>query len=414
MERLTSVESYVCASLVALYLLCFAVRFQGRHKDVCWLFVMMNGTAILFFFLQQSTLLNLPSILFSLTMFFTLVSFPVGYKLVGVFLRDRPTHSQSIRAMRMKLSSKKMLVCNRVGYVFYFLAFSVELSNASWILPLFAENQLTAYYDFPMHFVHYLVVASIPISIVYAYLTFFRSGTTKIDHVVLFSMLILNTLILARAIVMTQVFLIGYFWFISNNYRIRTKLLIVLAVLLLSFITILGYYRTGDTLRVLLDIGGLSHWPDWAVPFAWPYLYFATSIENFRHIFESTQLDDLDVVTVGTRYVLIYLFTLIQAKDLIPGGEVVTSAGGFNTFGMYLNAFYDYYVFFPLSFLMIGVIVALTERTKMISVQLFFPYIVYCIFTSPVNDYLGQFFTLIYFVYIQILVLASRVKRSCS
>ena len=411
-EVLSPGASYLCSLVIILTILVFTLRVQGKTKDVSYLFVVMNGVALFSFFLQQSSLLNLPSLSFFISVFLSLIAFPLGYQMINRGTSAAVSYRSRVESLRYKLHAGRMLFANRCGYFFYLAGYLYELSQAGGIFPLLAADKLQAYYTFPINFVHYLVVASIPISIIYAYLTFFRNKGFWFDHVFVFIIIVLNTLILARSIVMTQVFIIVYIWFLHRRYALKLSTVTSISLLLLSFITIIGYYRTGDSLRVILDIGGLSHWSELATPFAWPYLYFSTAVENFRDVYMNTVIDDLQTVTLGARYIFTYVLTLLQLKDYIPNSEPIDfSAGGFNTFGLYLSAFYDFYIFFPLFFLILGSFVAFFERNRRPSFCLFFPYIVYCVFTSPVNDYFGQFFTLVYWVYIWLVVVFAHKKR---
>lgn len=408
-DTLNRLECYGFSLICVMLALAFTVAYRGKNKDIAWLFVVMNSAALAFFFAQESTLLNRPSLSFSILMTACLFVFPLGYYLVR---QNRP-RDYRVRDVLVDLSARfengRMALVNRLGFVFYFSAYSMELKNAGWVFPVFAANKLEAYYNFPVQFVHYLVVASIPMTIIYGYLRWICGRAKTIDHVVVLLSVVLNTMMLARAVVMTQVFMIIYFWFVGKGYRVSSKLVILGSLGLLLFITVFGFFRTGDTLRVILEIGGLGHWHTALVPLSWPYLYFSTSIENFRNIFDSTDLSDIAPLTFGFRYATIYLYTLFQNKEMIPHyGEAEFSAGGFNTFGMYLSAYYDFYVLFPLLFLLLGFLFGVARSSSSLVVRLFFPYIVYVFFTSPVNDYFSSFFTLIYAVYIALVVGLSR------
>lgn len=405
MSLILSKSDCILFSIICLLLLIMhEFLFLKKDRDVSWLFFSINMIALAFFFMQESTLLRKPTLLFSILMVSSLLIFLCGYYTFG---GERSIHINGyLNDSTNHFNLNRMHFLNRVGFVFYFIAFFYELSIAQWVFPAFAENKLLAYYNFPQNFVHYLVVSSIPITIIYAYLKHICKVTSKFDDVIIFIMLTFNVLILARAVFMTQLFMVIYFWFISKKIRLKVSYFIGGAIILLCFITIAGYFRTGDTLRVLLDIGGLSHWPDWMTPFAWPYLYFSTSIENFRNVFET---QEPETVTYGFRTIMVYLLSLVQHKELIPyWGATETSAGGFNTFGIYLTAYYDYEFGFPVYFFILGVFTALLKNSSSISVRLFWPYWIYCIFTSPINDYVANFFTLVYMTYIISIVLASK------
>lgn len=405
MSIILSKSDCILLSIICLLLLVIhEISFFKKERNVSWLFFSINMIALMFFFMQESTLLKKPTLLFSILMVSSLLIFLCGFYLFGggrVF-----NLNEYLNKSANCFNLNRMHFFNRVGFIFYFIAFFYELSVAQWVFPAFAENKLLAYYNFPQNFVHYLVVSSIPITIIYAYLKYICKVTSKVDDLIVLVMLMFNILILARAVFMTQFFMIIYFWFVSKKLKLNISYFIGGAILLLVFITIAGYFRTGDTLRVLLDIGGLSHWPDWMTPLAWPYLYFSTSIENFRNVFETLEPES---VTYGFRTIMVYLFSLIQQKELIPyWGATETSAGGFNTFGIYLTAYYDYEFGFPVYFFILGVFTALLKNSSSIVIRLFWPYWVYCIFTSPINDYVANFFTLVYMTYIFFIVVMSR------
>ncbi|UDQ77213.1 oligosaccharide repeat unit polymerase [Pectobacterium brasiliense] len=408
-ELLTRSESWFFVAICLLAILLNELIYFRKGRDIVWLFVFINLIALLFFFMQESTLLKEPSAIFSLSMLLAVFLFPIGY-FVTFFTNGRRILKEKERLLLLsqKLSINSLFLINRVGYFFYFFAFIYELSVAGWVFPLFSENKLQAYYSFPQNFVHYLVVASIPITIIFSFLYFLNGKKNKIDVLVIGIMLVFNLLILARAVFMTQFFMLVYFWAISRGLKINIKYLTYCGISILIFITIVGYYRTGDTYRILLDIGGLNHWPDWMVPLAWPYLYFSTSIENFRNIYHTF---DPDMLTYGFRTPIIYLFSILQDKESIPyWGYAETSAAGFNTFGIFLTSYYDFYIFFPIYFFILGMIVGYIKKSDSLALRLFWPYLIYCIFTSPINDYLSNFFTFVYILYLFLAVFLAKLN----
>jgi hypothetical protein len=403
-ESLLRSESLLFATFSSLIILLTVVFYRRKLKDASWLFLLTHGTALTFFFCQQSTLLHAPSLLFSLTMLISLIAFPLGYYITSAT-------PKTISQQKCDHSSTIMLALNRIGYLFYFAAYIYELSIAGWILPIFAEDKLLAYYTFPQQFVHYFVVLSIPISLLYSYLYWTQSKGSALDHLTILSMILLNSSILARAVVMTQLFVTIYFWFVSRKIKLNTGQIVAFTFSILLFITTIGYFRTGGSFRILLDIGGLSHWPEWTVPLAWIYIYFSTSIENFRFIYHHYELTS---ISGGLRTFIIYIFTLFQIKDLIPyQGGFEISSGGFNTCGIYLAAYLDFDLMFPIYFLLLGMITCILKHSNKLIIKLLWPYWLYCIFTSAVNDYVSSFFTLIYMLYLLAITTLSNTRIRC-
>lgn len=378
------------------------------------IFVTVHSIAALAFFMQLSDLLNPYTTQFALTIFLVLMAFPVGYSSYVLILSSKRNFVKNSkkRVGFQKLQLARFVLFNRLGAVCYIAALVVELYFSNWVFPAFSSNPLQAYYDFPVRFVHYIVVCSIPITLVIAYSRSILGYYNRQDLLIIGVLLVCNTLILARAIVLTQLFVMFYFWAKDKYGCLSLKQLVVPIFLGLTFVSVVGVVRTGDDARIILDIGGLSSWPEYLIPLSWPYLYFATSLENFRAIYESLDFSiGVSDVSFGARWLLVVVYTLFQSKESIPQLDLDgPSAGGFNTYGIYHTAFMDFGVFFPIYFLLLSIVIAAAFNSRSILFQIFKPYLLYCLLTSPINDYFTSFFTVVYFAYLYLIVSLSKVK----
>lgn len=387
-------------SLIAVLLL-FNSLYLKKKFDLVFLFVNIHLCTLIFYFFFQSYFLKPMNYSFFIIVLLYTAGFTAGY-----FLHYAINGKVKISRQWADISCRRLFFYNSLGFVIFVLAFIYELFHAGWVPPIFAENKLLAYYDFPQEFVHYLVVSGIPISGVYAYIAERYRYKRRLIYTIIIVINLIFVAQLARAIITTQIFTVIYIYFRENNIRLTWSKLAWFTVSLLGLITFLGTIRTSDEVDTLLAIGGMKNWPTWSLPFAWIYLYFTTSLENMRHIAAVYSGD----YRYGILSFLTPLGTLFQMKNhhlfLIDLGP--KSAGGFNTAGYYLPVFLDFGYLGYLYTAFLGYVSRYLMNTGKLYFYLFSSFWLYCIFTSSVNDYFNQFFTMVYLAYYIVVVAVSK------
>jgi len=385
------------------FLILFNYVYIKRKFDLVWLFVNIHLSSLIFFLSFQSTLLNPMEYDFFILVLIYTIGFIIGYILHYYTTKYNQTDNKL-----SKINYKRLYRLNVLGFFIFCLAFTYELSQSSWVMPIFAANKLLAYYIFPTNFVHYLVVAGIPISGVFAYIAEHYKYKRKIIYFFIFIISVLFLVQLARAILMAQIFTVLFIYFKENNVRLTWTKIFLFILFLLALIVLLGTIRTSDEMGMLLKIGGMKDWPLWSLPFAWVYLYFTTPLENIRDVV-SWYSDDFKY---GVLSFLSPLANLLQMKEneffIANIGE--RSAGGFNTFGYYMDAYVDFGYLGYLYTMFIGYISRYLIVSNNVALYLFSSFWVYAIFTSSVNMYFNQFFTLVYLVYYLLIIKVANLR----
>lgn len=384
-----------------LLLVVFNVIYCFKKFDVVFVFVNVHLSSLMLYFTYQSGLLS-PMHWWELLL---LLSYLLGF-IVGYALHYLASPKTTV-LLGVPRDGRKLFRLNFVGFIFFVVAFLYELAKAGWVPPVLAADKLTAYYNFPQTFVHYLVVCGIAVSAVFVFVAERYSYRRLLCYSFVAVIAIAQMATLARAVLMTQLFMVAFIIVRERNILFRWKKLIFGAVLGLAIITIFGTMRTSSDPNALLEIGLLDGWPNWSVPFAWIYLYFTTPLENVHGVLNYYDQG----FGYGLHTFLKPFFNLFQAKDYYASLFELQppSAGGFNTYGYYLEVFLDYGYFGFVYTLVLGFASRGIVMSRSLTLYLFSSYWVYAIFTSSINMYFNEFFTLVYLVYFALIVFFSRV-----
>jgi len=388
---------------LAVMLILFNFIYTKKKFDLVWLFVNIHMSTIFLFFFFQSTLLNPIKYDFLILVLTYTTGFVIGY-----YLHYYTNKNTELTSKFSEINYKKLYRLNVLGFFIFCLAFTYELSQSSWIMPIFAANKLLAYYNFPTHFVHYLVVVGIAISGVFTYIAEHYKYKRKLIYFLIFIISLIFLVQLARAVFMAQVFTVLFIYFRENNVKLTWSKIFLFIFLLLSLITLVGTIRTSSDIGMLLEIGGMKDWPLWSLPFAWIYLYFTTSLENFR--------DFVLVYNEDFKYgVLSFLSPLsnilqIKGEGIFAVQEIERSAGGFNTAGYYQSVYVDFGYLGYVYTLLLGYISRLIFTSTSLPLYLFSSFWTYAIFTSSINGYFAAFFTLVYLMYYVLIIKVTNLR----
>jgi oligosaccharide repeat unit polymerase len=394
---------YISAFFV-ITLVLFNLVYAFKAFDLVFVFVNVHLSSMAMFFTYQSGLLNY----MRWWEFFLLLSCLVGF-VFGYFFHS--LSSSSVRApLRVPDAGQKIFLSNFVGFCFFAAAFVYELAMSGWVAPIFAADKLNAYYNFPQTFIHYLVVCGIAISAIFVFVAERYSYRRFMCYSFVSVIAMCQMATLARAVLMTQLFMAAFIFIRERNIVFRWGKLALGAVSGLLVITILGTMRTSTDTNALLKIGLLDEWPTWSIPFAWIYLYFTTPLENVRGFLEYYDQG----YGYGIHTFLKPLFNLFQSKDYYYSLFELQppSAGGFNTYGYYLEVFMDYGCFGFLYTFFLGYISRVMLMSSSLVWYLFSSYWAYAIFTSSVNMYFNEFFTFVYLAYFALIAFLSNIKLS--
>ncbi|RMT93769.1 hypothetical protein ALP39_200127 [Pseudomonas marginalis pv. marginalis] len=389
------------SAILLLFLILFNLIYCFKRFDVVFVFVNVHLSSLMLFFTYQSGLLS-PMRWWE---FLLLLSYLVGF--VAGFAMHFFLSPKISGPLLFPRDGRRLFRLNFVGFIFFATAFFYELAKAGWVPPLLAADKLTAYYNFPQTFVHYLVVCGIAMSAVFVFIAERYSYRRLLCYSFVTIIAVAQMMTLARAVLMTQLFMVAFVVVRERNVLFRWKKLILGAVSGLAIITVFGTMRTSSDPNALLEIGLLDGWPTWSVPFAWIYLYFTTPLENIH--------DVLGYYGQGFGYglhtFLKPFFNLFQAKEYYASLFELRppAAGGFNTYGYYLEVFMDYGYFGFIYTFFLGFVSRLLVMSRSLTLYLFSSYWVYAIFTSSVNMYFNEFFTLVYLAYFGLISFFSRV-----
>jgi len=390
---------YVSA-LLLLLLVVFNCVYFFKKFDVLFVFVNVHLSSLVLYFTYQSGLLSSMGWWELLLLLSYLLGFVFGFGIHYVL------SSKASIELSLPRDGRGMFSMNFVGFVFFVAAFLYELAKAGWVPPLLAADKLTAYYDFPQTFVHYLVVCGIAVSTVFVFVAERYSYHRFLCYFFVAIIAFAQMATLARAVLMTQLFMAVFIIVRERNILFRWKKLILASVLALTIITVFGTMRTSSDSNALLEIGLLDDWPSWSLPFAWIYLYFTTPIENVHAVFNYYDQG----FGYGLHTFLKPLFNLFQAKEYYASLFELRppSAGGFNTYGYYLEVFLDYGYFGFLYTLFLGYVSRQIVVSRSLILYLFSSYWVYAVFTSSINMYFNEFFTFVYLAYFALIVFFSK------
>lgn len=389
--------------MLGVLILCFNFIYIKKKFDLVWLFVNIHMFTIFLFLFFQSTLLNPMKYDF----FILILTYTIGFVL-GYYFHYYVNKNNKVISKLPEINYKSLYRWNILGFIVLCLAFTYELSQSSWTMPIFATNKLLAYYNFPTHFVHYLVVVGIAISGVFTYIAEHYKYKRKIIYFLIFIISLIFLVQLARAVLMAQIFTVLFICFRENNIRLTWNKIFLFIFLLLALITILGTIRTSNNIGALLEIGGMKNWPLWSLPFSWVYLYFTTSLENFR--------DFVLVYNENFKYgVLSFLSPLsnilqIKGESIFAVQQIERSAGGFNTAGYYQSVYIDFGYLGYVYTLLLGYISRLIFTSTYLPLYLFGSFWTYAIFTSSINGYFTAFFTMIYLIYYILIIKVTNLR----
>ena len=380
----------ICAYVAFVFLL--------RQNTIFKIFGITHACGLLFHFSQLSGWLSPLSsetfwIYFSCTLFFTL----------GGIRFYRTNKFISVERIHCDFSK---VIC--ALFTVFIIAYFYEASKAQFVLPIFAANKLSAYYNFPQPIVHYLVVNGVIITALIGYKRYILLDKSRIDFPLFLVICILLTFILARALLVLSLVSFYYFKYIQLRRYAKIRLALVIGFALLIFITLSGALRTGKTSDVILTIGKLDEFWINILPLAWPYLYFVTAIENFDGLISS----NFDEYKFGLISFIKPIATLLQLKDLslFEYTSVPHRSQGFNGAPYVYHLFIDFgYLSFIGSFIY-GKITYLILNTSKQSLFIFQPIWFYAVFTSVANNYFNSFFMIFYLIVIVLSVKLSYLR----
>ncbi|MGY1950828.1 O-antigen polymerase [Pseudomonas pergaminensis] len=390
---------YVSA-LLLLLIAVFNIFYFFKKFDIVFVFVNVHLSSLALYFTYQSGLLS-PMHWWELAL---LLSYLLGF--IFGFAMHYMVFAKNSTEFSFPRDGTSMFFINVVGFAFFLAAFLYELAKAGWIPPLLAADKLTAYYNFPQTFFHYLVVCGIAISTVFVFIAERYGCRRSLCYTFVAIIALAQMATLARAVLMTQLFMAVFIIVRERNILFRWKKLILAVVSGLTIITIFGTMRTSSDANALFEIGLLNDWPSWSLPFAWIYLYFTTPLENVHSVFNYYDQG----FGYGLHTFVKPFFNLVQAKDYYASLFELQppSAGGFNTYGYYLEVFMDYGYFGFLYTFLLGFVSRQIVVGRSLVLYLFSSYWVYAIFTSSINMYFNEFFTLVYLAYFALVVFFSR------
>lgn len=216
-------------------------------------------------------------------------------------------------------------------FIMCFSAFLYEAYQAGG-LPILAEDKLYAYVNFAQHYIHYLTISLVIVcGLISLYFSLFGFILWMLILFILSLLSLVATLARWEVIWALFVFLIPYHYL---GEKITLRKTIIYMVPILSLIVMLGSLRTIHAgLDYINRIGGIELPPALYI-FSWPYLYFATSIENLQQeiIYVAKYGYDFGIHT----FLPLLAFSGLKSIVHIPYYAVST---GFNT-GTFLQPFY--------------------------------------------------------------------------
>jgi oligosaccharide repeat unit polymerase len=412
------IENDLAFLFILLIMLLLAIYdigyFIWRKKlDLPFLFVNMNLATVILFLTYQSSYLKPITLGFLILNISYISAFVLGYCFAHRRRRFREIDKNNFADLKLKVILHKF---NAIGFLIFLAAFSYELKSSNWIPPIFAANKISAYHNFPVKFICYLVVSGVPISLVSFCIIQKYRYRKKTNYFIIITVAMLLASTLARAMLMAQLCGLLYMHFRKKNIRISMRKIILTFCMLLILIYVLGRSRlvSGEnTSYSILEIGMMDNWPKWAAPFSWIYLYLTTSLENFRNSYEL-----VDKFTYGAVSFLRPVLTLLQMKEssLLVVDNYFVSAGPFNTPGYGLDVYSDFGFFGFIYTFLLGFISKLIVRSSKPWLFIFSSIWVYAVFTSPVNNYFNAFFLYIYLAYIYLIFktasLAVSIKKN--
>lgn len=196
-------------------------------------------------------------------------------------------------------------------------------------LPLLAENPLQTYINFPLPYIHYVAMSMIPLcSLIGVYFCLYSKPWWM--RVMLVVVLLLLLARLARwEVIWAVTGFVSMRHYLGRRWKLRR--IIVFVLVLISAAAVLGDVRTvQEGAGYIADISGLDLSPRWNF-FAWPYSYFAISIEHLG--MEISAIQETKRYTFGRRTAL-PLLAVMRMKHAIPAEPIapVLIGGGTATF----------------------------------------------------------------------------------
>ena len=283
-------------------------------------------------------------------------------------------------------------------FAIFISAYFYEASKAEFVLPIFAANKLSAYYNFPQPIVHYLFVNGVIIATLIGCKRYILLDKSRIDFPSFLVICILLICILARALQVLSLVGFYHFKYIQLRRYAKIRLAIMIGFALLAFITLSGTVRTGQTSQVILIIGKLDEFWINMLPLAWTYLYFSTTIENFDGLISS----NFDEYKFGLISFIQPIATFLQLKDLsfFEYTSVLRRSQGFNGAPYVYHLFIDFgYLSFIGSFIYGKITILILNSTKK-SLIIFQSIWFYAVFSSVTINYFYSFCMIFYVIVI--------------
>lgn len=213
--------------------------------------------------------------------------------------------------LKIKISKNRLKKLIVFLFIISSVAYLYEAYNVGG-LPIFSENPLQAYMQFPMHYIHYLAVVMVPLcSLIGLYFALYERP--------LWMKLSLGVIIFFLVARLARWELIGAIlgFLVPIHYlskRLKLRHFFIFLIIILITIMILGNLRTFFSLEgwnYINVIYGLKLSPAYSM-FSWPYVYFASSIENLNK-----EISLMENYTLGL-HTMKPLLAVIGEKGIIP------------------------------------------------------------------------------------------------
>ena len=375
-----------------------------RRIDGLWMFLNVHFLSLSLYLSYQSGYLHELTTDFYFTYLMLLLGFYLGYKCM--------VHHVDLK-LQVQLSPAVLERINRInyaGFAVFMAAFATEWKAAGWVLPILADNKMLAYYNFPQEFVHYAVVAGIPLSISLA-MCAWKGDNARFNWFLITIITVLFVSILARAIALLQIFGVGFMLYRlgAGPRRLALRHLAWPMVALIAFTYLSGGVRSDSgNLSLILKVARMD-WPNWTAPFAWIYIYLTTPIENLRYGWSNLHEHTYGAITLGTVPYTFLDRSWIKETSATFYADFINSEG-FNTAGLFGAVLKDFGLFGIVYTFALGMATAWVTLSRKLFVVLFSPIWLFALMTSVTNDYFSTFFFFVYFVSFVLLDRLSRAR----
>lgn len=237
---------------------------------------------------------------------------------------DLDTFAARYQPQKIRNTIWFMFILSLVAYLVHVVRFGA--------IPIFSENLMQAYLEFPLPVWYYLMVLAMPVCLlIYIYRKLYQPKGEKIFiFIFLLSLLILIS-ILARAFVL---FVLVGVMVIKNHLGkkpIAFKYLVIMLIIALVFFIYIGNIRTSATGRNIIEIADLKIPPQYSF-LAWPYFIISLNLENLRIL-----VNNLDHYYYGAKTFFPILFFARVYKFIDYPALII---GKFATTSTYLADFY--------------------------------------------------------------------------